>query len=335
MTARITHQSRLLGFHVQVLGLALACFGVLVGTAGAITFESKPKTKVTYGLSGSPARMTLPMNPGETRVEQIRFKNRTGKTADLTISTANITSDATDFLRIADEARYGASKWVTPEVTKVTLKHGDAVRINTTITVPTGAEPGSHYAVVSGALGQPVSPVKGESVAAFKSALAIQLFINVAGERVISGKVVQTESPRILQRKQGSYVPVRVRYQNTGNITNELTGKVRFTSIFGKTVESIPIKRGIVLRGSERNFDVVWNDPPWIGRFTPVVTVTALDGKQETRRLRPVWVVPPWPYAVALGIALLLPLARMWIRRRREISRYMDDIAAEESFPQD
>jgi hypothetical protein len=272
------------------------------------------------------------MNPGETRIEEVSFQNRTGKTATLAISTATITSDDSDFLRIADEARFGAKAWVTPEARKVVLKHGETVRLAVTVKVPVGADPGSHYAVIRGALGPEVTPVKGESVAAFKSAVALQYFINVAGERIVSGEISSTEAPRLVQRKQGSYVPVSVRFKNTGNITNEVVGKVRFTSIFGRTVRQLPIRKGIVLRGSERQFDVIWNDPPWIGRFTPIVVVTGMDGKPQKRTLPAVWVVPPWPYGLALILAILIPLTRIWLRRRREIRRIMDEMAAEESF---
>lgn len=305
------------------------------GTAGALTIESHPNDDVTHGISGSPPRLELNVDPGEVRVEKLIFRNLTGAPDVIEIETDDITSTDREFLKIAEQAKYGASTWITPEVNSVSSKHGDTIIMSITIRVPKDAEPGSHYAVVSGRIGPDGTEVKGASTAAFKASVALQVFLTVAGEQVVGGKIVRAEAPRLLQRKQGSYVTYRVRYRNTGNVTDEVGGSVRVRSVLGRTVKRLPLKQGIVLRGSEREYRAIWTDPPWIGRFSPKVTMVGKNGRKQTMELPAVWVIPPWYYLVGLLVALVVPLVAWWVRRRRYLQALLAEMEAEDDWGDD
>ncbi len=313
------------------VSVTLACAGALCAlmnvpiahAAGSCDVQSVPagtRVNVTGGIAGLPGRLEQPLAPGQRTAITSRFHNRTGRDLAMTFESRDIGSSPTDpddFIRVMHDAPFGARSWITLGCTDAVLKHGEMAVVDAEVLAPIDAEPGSYYAAVMGIVGDPVGTTD-VSGATLSAAIAVQVFINVPGTRVLAGEIFRTSAPRVVLRSRSErYAGIRASYRNTGNVTDVVAGKVQVNSMFGNRVTVLPMKPGVVLRGGSREFRALWADTPWIGRFTPRVELTREDGTIVRKTLPSIWVAPSYPYLFALVGAIAIPLAWRWRDRRR------------------
>lgn len=323
----------------QAPAALLAATALLCAPASSHAFEIEkhPETDVTNHIAGTPPRQEIEVKPGERLEVEVGFQNRLGRPVDFTIEVKDIGGrpDAPqDLFALTDDAPFGASGWVTVDRKKFTLEQGDIGRIKVTAQAPADAEPGSYYAAVAGYGAPPKSDGAGGGAAqaAISAGVGVQLFFNIPGERRHAGTITSASSRRLIWRDQHTFVPLDVHYQNRGNVTDIVGGKVALEGLFGREVGAFRQPGQVVLRGGTREYRFLWTDPPWIGRFTPTVEFVGEGGKPVIRELPAVWIVPSWKYLLAALLAIGLPT--WWrLRERRKVRQLraeLDHVRARE-----
>jgi hypothetical protein len=263
----------------------------------------------------------------------IGFQNRLGRDATFSIEIKDVggsRTDPDDFLVVGGDHPFGARRWIAVDKARFRLKHGQIGHVGITAHAPTDVEPGDYYAAVVGTALPEKSSSGGQAVASLAVSVSVQLFFTIPGDAKPEGRIKSADGPSMVWRDRDTYISIDALYENTGNVTDEVAASVGFeAALFGKDVERIGAAggQGVVLRDSVREFRFLWNDPPWIGRFTPVVHVESTAGKPKKLELDPVWVIPSWKYILLTLLALALPIA--WrVRERRRFRRLEEAVYA-------
>lgn len=298
----------------------------------------------TSGIAALPPRIVSKLLPGQQDTYCIGFQNRGTKPIDLKVAATNLSADdaglPTAELEAADR---GTAKWLTLPTTKVEgLGSGEIAWLTVRVRVPDDALAGSNYASVVASGEAESQQQEGSNVQAVPN-IVTQLFFDIPGNATRQGKVTDIRSPRViwwdgfglgdvpvLDKLRGLGVAsVRFGWKNTGDFTSDIGGRVRITSdLSGKSVATLDVPEQVVLRDSERQFEITWKDDiPLVGRFTPVLEVTGDSGRVEKHELDPIWVIPSWWYIVLLALAIAIPV--WWRRRSRQ--RYEELLARVEA----
>jgi hypothetical protein len=179
------------------------------------------------------------------------------------------------------------------------------------VRVPRDAEPGDHVASIT----VKQVPPRGKPGAMPVQAISFRLNVRVPGaarERVeLSSLAVPSFAGR-------GPIDATVVVRNTGNVRLDFDrGNKGSLSITGGSNTSVRLPfRGQLYPGRSRAFELDWQDPPALGRFTARASVRTRSG--PVTRAHSLWMVP-WRQAGAL---LLVALAAGFVylgRRRRRI----------------
>lgn len=318
----------MLPWSIAALMTLLAAPSVATATCSVESTNSD----VTNGIAGMPGRQDQAIRPGKQLRFEVRFQNRLGRTIDMKFATKDIGSSRTDpdqFIQIVEQAPYGAREWIKLDCGKLQLKHGDIAHVGVVASAPLDAEPGSYYAAVVGApTTLPESGSGGNAAkAGINTAIGVQVFFDIPGTRRFEGAIFGAEAPHLVFKHRDTYVSIRGSYRNDGNMTDVVGGTTRLKSLFGNDVIELEMKPGVVLRAGSRQYRALWSDPPWIGRFTPVIELKRSNGTKVTKRLQPIWIIPSIWYILAVLGALSLPV--LWrIYDRRKTRRWMQEYVA-------
>lgn len=305
-----------------VAGLALlAWFGAIFPTpAQAWTVEQHPD-EVTGQVTISPTKYDLQMKPGETASPEIRVSNRTGKSQTIQFSVEDFEgsldpSQATVFMGDEDST-WGARNWLEPELTSVVLSQGETLIFKTKVTVPKGAEPGGHYAVVFASTDTEATDEQGSAIN-ITSRVGCLFLITVAGNIVEDGNLGPLEAPAFAE-----YGPVELGlvFNNTGNVHSKPSGHIVITNILGQTVADIPVNEWVVLPESSRRNLVEWDQHYLFGRYTAKAEIDYGDG-QKVVVSESFWAFP-WKIIAAVAVVLggLIALISILMVRRKRARR--------------
>jgi hypothetical protein len=296
------------------------------------------------GIAAIPPRIVSELLPGQTDTYCVGFQNRGAETIDLAVEALNVAADDEGLPSSQREAAdRGAARWLQLPTHEIRdLGTGDIAWLQVKVHVPDDAIAGSAYASVLATGAQPEGSGSGAHVQSIPS-VAAQLFFDIPGDAVRSGRVVDVKSPRViwwdgfdlgglpvLERMRGlGFADITFAWKNTGAFSSDIGGQLNVTSdLSDKSVARLPVDEAIVLAGSKRRFRVVWReDIPLLGRFTPVLEVRGDSGRVERHELDPIWVIPSWWYIAALVIAIAIPV---WLRRRSK-RRYRELLARVEA----
>jgi hypothetical protein len=95
--------------------------------------------------------------------------------------------------------------------------------------------------------------------------------------------------------------------------------------LLGRSVARVEGTPEVLIPASAQRQSLRWTGVPFIGVYTPTLRIESASGTR-TIDLPRVWVLPPWPYILAVGVALLVLLIGVIRHRRRTGWRaYLDD----------
>jgi hypothetical protein len=312
---------RILGIRLALLttGAFVFCL-MLAAPAEAFKFEQKTGPFFPETFAASPVRQEFDnVRPGETYEFTFSVFNRLNNDVDVRLKTndAEGSGDPQEVLRIINKAQYGAGSWITFEKEMFHLKSGQKLEQTATITVPQDVGGGSWYGAISASTGGPNADVatSGSGIKTV-STLHIEVFMNVAGKTAVGGRIKSADTTTLSGRGAKSLVPFEVVWENTGNVTDAVSGTVKVKSIFGPDAFTAKFTPAIVLRGGTREYRAVWKQTPWIGIFRPVIQMHGQDGKVREKKLGYIVILPPWYYVVAVLLAAAIPIV-MYLRNRK------------------
>lgn len=286
---------------------------------GGVTRTPHAQYEASNKILVSPPVREITLKAGTRADRCIGISNRTKRTLHLRIRTVDIapTADAESVLKVTSNFKYGTSTWIHPLVAKIDLAPGDDVLIPYVIDVPPAASIGSNYGGIE--ISAQASSKQDLGVA---SSLISQVLVTIPGQVVHKGKIVSTQSPRLIEH--GSFAAFKFEYANLGTSTDHVSGHVTIrSSLSGKKIATEQYEKGRVLRGGSRSFSALWTSPPWIGRFQPTLTVTSDEGT-KTVELPAIWVIPPTLYWMSL-LFLILFAVLYWLWSRRRMQRWLEE----------
>lgn len=157
-----------------------------------------------------------------------------------------------------------ASPWVRLSDTIVDLPGSGVQTIRYTITVPKDAAPGSHWGGIY-FTAEAGEALEGPLGAAFSARVAHTFYVNIAPTRS-SGRIAGIfGKPSVPATKSYSLV---MQYVNTGNVAQQLEGRVEIRNASGKMVAVTLIKLQVVLPGATRILQVSLSGPLPAGDYT-------------------------------------------------------------------
>jgi hypothetical protein len=303
--ATLIHRQFLSPSLAVVLTLA-AGFYLVFGQAVA------QQSRLIQGISVSPALVERDVQPGSTQSLSLKLSNQEETETTLFIATADFVGDPNEGGKPQFTENPGPnslSTWVKLSEEKVTIGPGQSRDVKFDLTVPQGAEPGSHYGAIILSQEDP-EKAPGTQVAA-TSQVGTLVFAKVAGEVVEKGKSLSFNTSKGMY----DYPPVifEVRFQNEGNVATKPTGLIEIFNSAGVKEDVIQINKefGNVLPNTTRKFEEQWNPKKWLN-VIPRIGQYRAEGiltyglPSQTQKLGSVtfWLIP-WTFLATVGGVIL------------------------------
>jgi hypothetical protein len=259
--------------------ITLAIVVSLLVPAGLRTPVHAAEEDLASSFTITPALIDKKVDPGDTFEYKLKLINKSNTPQPFKAYTKNFAAKNLDGeITFGDEdiSSYAASSWITLDQPSILLSPKGEQEIVATITVPTNAEPGGHYASIL--FEQMVQDVPSKSShVAVAARLAALVFITVSGDireagqilgatpgSKCSGVVCGFSAPRFLDVGP---VPFSFIFNNTGNVHVRPKGHI---TIFqgDKKVVTLPIGDRAVLPNSQRLFNATWDRVVLNGHYT-------------------------------------------------------------------
>ena len=298
---------------VTTLLLLLPLLGAPVTSApAAVVREHRHVDPSPSGLLVvTPDRVERDVRPGERLTITAKLYNDGAAPLDVSLLTGDLgpAADPRSVATRVPDGTFGAGSWLTPELRDLRLAPFEAVSFDVLVQVPDTAPVGANFGALTvraGAAGG--APGTADSSGGIQTDAIVQFLITVAGtvRHDLTITQVNVHDTLSLRRRHAAVVDVTVR--NDGTVNEYLSGAVAMRSVLGTTPFRGRIDRVLVLRGASRTVRIVWRDVPWVGSFTPTVTI-ARSGSSDLERRGDRIVILPWWLLVVLGALALLPVA--------------------------
>jgi hypothetical protein len=206
-----------------------------------------------------PVKLEITAAPGETATRTIRVTNHGNVPLDATVSISDylVRPDSSFVFSAPGHESYSCASWITLPRAAAPLLPGEGREYPITIRIPSGAEPGGHYACVlfTATQGAPTGSGVGISVGIGTLALVTV----TSGPIRRSGEISDFSVPNALLSRN---VDARVLFQNTGNVHVSVLQEVVFTDVFGRVVGRVSNKEpATILPGTQRYMSERWVGP--------------------------------------------------------------------------
>jgi hypothetical protein len=223
---------------------SVVTFGlVLVHTASALTI--------------SPPRIEIAGDPGTVITGEIDLFNEENEAKVFYSSTANFEARGEGGVPHFLPEREGLATWISVE-SRVPLEPQERRTVPFSINIPTGANPGGHFAAIFWSTAPP--EVEGGGQIAVGAKLGVLVLLRVTGDIEEAGGIVEFGT------KPGQFftaLPVvfEYRFSNDGDDRLKPEGEIRVRNILGMTSAVIDANKGEgnVLPRSSRTIEAVWH----------------------------------------------------------------------------
>ena len=293
---------------IKLIGLLFlsSFFFIALNSAKAYTIENY-QDKVEDRFVISPVNLELNLMPDESTTQNITIINRLGRTAEFTLNREDFIGSedpekSTVFLGEDSSAVTSARNWISTEIEKITLNHGDRLTLPVSIKVPKGVNTGSHYTAVFVSVASPESSEKDK--VKLVSRVGTLILINVPGNNQESGEISDFNADRKFYRN--GPVEFNTVFKNTGNVYQKVRGEITITNILGAQVAQIPIKDWVVLSNASRRQTVEWDKKWLVGRYKAHLTAFYGLGGNLTDKSEVIFYAFPWHIALLLMVILVM-----------------------------
>lgn len=286
----------------------------------------------SLSITLTPPLFQLTVGPGETWKSSIKIVNNNTYDVTYYAQLMNFAAEGeggkSQFVPLVDGAyaegtqhTESLARWITITKDPITVRRGESVDVPFTVTIPTDAEPGGHYAAILVG-NQPAGGSAEGALVKVSSLVSSLLFVKISGDVHEGGRVREFRSDKALyDHPEASFM---LRFENTGNVHLRPQGIITIKNMWGKERGSVAINQkgefGNVLPGTIRRFEFVWKGEHSafdMGRYSASVTLAYGDeGKQSTSAETYFWVVPVVPLAATLGTILAFALTLIWLIKR-------------------
>jgi len=281
-------------------------------------------------LTVTPTLIKNNITPGDIWKSSLKVINNNASPVDVAVQVRDFKSGTeTGQIEFIDPQVSAADKegvvymsnWIKLDDKTFTLKPFESREVPFVIVVPTGAQPGGHYAAISVGTQPPKAEVGGTNIK-ISSSIASLIFLRVKGD--VTEKGIVREFSTTQEFYQDANVNFVVRFENKGNTHILPQGEIRVKNIFGSVSDPIKINQqtefGNVLPNDIRRWEFKWNagDNWWnMGRYRADLMLTYGEQSKETAgQYFYFWIIKWKPLAIIIGSLLFLVIFFIYIVRR-------------------
>src|SRR3989344_2321088 len=272
-----------------------------------------PNIASADGISVSPLTFELGANPGEQVANVLRVFNTSDTELLVELEVENF-SPVGEEGRVAIEPRdtevFSLAHWISIEPMVVFIPPHEFVPVEFTISVPSSAEPGGHYASILAKLSGSAPSGSGATIVQKVGSLVL---LYVVGEVREELNIASMDIPDFSE-----YGPVTIatRFQNTGSVHLKPRGFISVRNMFGTEVAKLDLDQKNVLPDSIRKIDTEFNANFLFGKYT--ATMTAIYGsKNEPLSYSTSFWIIPWKITSGVGFGTLFLLSLLFLARKR------------------
>jgi hypothetical protein len=333
-----------LGIRARVAALAMLCavaysFGCMAESGGAEAAPAPPlKCSAATPFFITPNHSQLPfavpefavgppfqelkdVKPGSVITVCFFVQNRLAEPIDVRLKArdAEGSHDPQALIEVVDHSKYGASQWMQFPQPTFHLNVGERADEAVTIRVPVDVGGGSWYSAITAVTLVKSASANGGGVLLEKEAgINSLILMDMSGPARLGGMISEVDSPSYATHGPRNFIPFHAVWDNTGNVTDAVSGRLTVESIFGNSAFTAKFSPAeLVARDGSREFDTSWDNTPWIGLFHPRIELVGRDGKKHVRSFPWILILPPWYYILAVVVAILFPIWRWWSNRRK------------------
>jgi hypothetical protein len=281
-------------------------------------------TDAANGLQVTPALVELNGEKGKTYNVELKVLNVTG--SDLAFTSAVNDFAAKDetgapsiLLNETTPSPTSIQTWVSA-ISPFTLNAHQTQTIEATISIPENAEPGGHYGVIRFSGTAPSVTQTGVGLSASAGTLFL---VRVAGDitehlNLITFEATDPTSGTPHNLFENGPITFLTRFQNTGNVHVQPTGKIVVHDSFGNAISTLDIndEKGNILPSSIRRFTSTLNQKWLFGRYTADISIAYGTTGGAIVESTSFWVIPWKLILICLAIlATLIYVLRFAIKR--------------------
>ncbi len=316
---------------VLVVGFVLAAS--LVITAGSINAQESQRNG--SGLSISPTRSELRIEPGKTDKIEVSIRNVTrGDIVAKPFISDFESDDATGEPKLISDTSKRSSASIANFVSgleDIPLKPGENKNLTYTVSVPSNAAPGGYYGAVTYRAVPANEATPGNGEVALTANVASLVLIEVPGDITEQiqitefkvGRAVQNNAPKFSSFFTTNPNRAALTVKNNGNSFSKPFGTVSLTNMSGKQIYSYELNnstpRGNVLPKTSRAFTDEIKNVNKPGRYTLTANVSHGTGGEVITQKVSFWYVPVWLLVVIL-ILLLAVIGGVYFLYRKQFS---------------
>lgn len=301
---------------VALVAVAVVSAALLFG--GSAVSAQQPNTPARQApptqsaLAVSPAITEQVLTPGAPVRTVVRVTNITRIPLPIKSSVRNLTLGES-LLPDADKDVYDASEWFTVEPADFILQPNQTKEVAVSILPPARATPGGHYATV---YFQPLVPTEAlsPSTAYLNARVGVLAFLIVRGDIAEKATLGDIALPRI---KQFGPIGMKLPVHNEGNVHLLPQGKVTIRDFRGRSVGTMPLKTGMVLPKTVRDYTFSWDNKGRYGYFSAQAGMTyGTDQIKLQSSTVGFWILPWVPLLLTTILLALLIWFIMKTRKR-------------------
>lgn len=214
----------------------------------------------------SPAKIELPLNPGEEKTIQIKISSGFSKPVSLRVYTEDVGQSSDQFIGVEllgnEKDASGLKDYIHPLITSFTVKPGEVVALPVTVRLPSElSAQGRFGAIVFSLLGDDGSTAGAQALV--DTRVGATIFVRPTVGALEKGEVVQ------FIPKDHTYIYVWeepvfiVSFKNSGNVHLNPYGGIVIRNVFGLEKSRTEIAPWFVLPGSTRSL-IVHTPTRWL-----------------------------------------------------------------------
>jgi hypothetical protein len=259
--------------------------------------------QASAGITLIPATIEKPADPGAVLAETLTVTNESNEDKEYYIYKRDIKGVESGGVPIfaeegAEKTGYEMSEWVSLVADRVPVPAGASVQIPVTITVPSEASPGSHFAGIFVSVEPPRLREIGAGVG---YEVASILSIRISGDVVDTARIRSFSTDKLLYGTKDVHFVARI--ENQGNILMRPRGPITITGMFGKP-EVFTVNENLagVFPGTTRDLTFDWKSEGFgFGKYEAVIALT-YDGNGGQKTIDSTLVFWVFPIKIMLSI---------------------------------
>lgn len=262
------------------------------------------------GLTLSPLRSELNIEPGTSLDGTFTVKNSTDKTMMVSLSAEefSVINQQYDY---AFTAESDITKWIRFDSNDVDLVAGELRKIKYAVAVPLSAEPGGRYISLFASTDTGAS----DSAASSRQRIASLVYITVLGDVSRDGNLLSLTSPWLISGQTTWSAAI----QNTGTTHFRSDYEIKLNNIIGNQTVATKTGSSLILPGSVRLVSGDLPIPNYPGFYKITYTI-GLGDKPSIIQTRYLLYLPL--YAIITIIIIVIAVTAWLFGRRKRLSKH-------------